>query len=49
MIMSVEQTVEFLAGETEILGENLPQCSVVYHKSHIISLSSIIEIYKRQS
>jgi hypothetical protein len=22
-------------GETELLGENLPQCHVVYHKSHM--------------
>jgi hypothetical protein len=37
MMMSVEQSVESeLAGETEILGENLFQRHFVHHKSHII-------------
>jgi hypothetical protein len=32
----MEQLVEWeLAGETEVLGENLPQCHFVYQKSHM--------------
>jgi hypothetical protein len=32
----VEQLAELrLAGETEVFGENLPQCLFVYHKFHM--------------
>jgi hypothetical protein len=35
-MMNVEQSVEWeLAGETEILGENLPQPHFVHHKTHM--------------
>jgi hypothetical protein len=34
-MMSVEQLEELLARETEVLGENVPQCPFVYHKSHM--------------
>jgi hypothetical protein len=29
--------VEWLAGGTEVLGENLPQCRFVHHKPHMLS------------
>jgi hypothetical protein len=32
----MEKSVEWLAGETEVLGENLPQCRFVHHKSHML-------------
>jgi hypothetical protein len=35
MMVNVEQSVEWeLAGETDVLGENLPQHRFVHHKSH---------------
>jgi hypothetical protein len=35
--MSVEQSVEWeLAMDTEVLGENLPQCLFVHPESHMI-------------
>jgi hypothetical protein len=35
MTMIVEQSVECLAGETEVLGENLPKCRFVSLKYHM--------------
>jgi hypothetical protein len=34
VIMIMEKSVEWLARETEVLGENLPQCRFVHHKPH---------------
>jgi hypothetical protein len=36
VIMIMEKSVEWLAGETEVLGENLPQCRFVHHKPHML-------------
>jgi hypothetical protein len=35
-MMNEEQSVECFARETEVLGENLPQCRIVLQKSHMI-------------
>jgi hypothetical protein len=36
MMMIVEQSVEYeLAGETEVLGENLPNYHFLHHISHM--------------
>jgi hypothetical protein len=37
VIMMMEKLVEWLAGETEVLGENLPQYRFVHHKPHMFS------------
>jgi hypothetical protein len=37
MIMMMEKLVErWLTEETEVLGENLPQCRFVHHKHHVL-------------
>jgi hypothetical protein len=36
VIMKMEKLVEWLVGETEALGENLPHCRFVHHKSHML-------------
>jgi hypothetical protein len=36
LIMMMEELVEWLAEETEVLGENLPHCRVVHHKPHML-------------
>jgi hypothetical protein len=36
MIIMMEKSVEWFAGETEVLGENLPQCRFVHHKPHML-------------
>jgi hypothetical protein len=40
MMTGMEQLVEWLAGETKVLGENLPQCHFVNLKSHMIGPGS---------
>jgi hypothetical protein len=34
--MMMEKFVEWLAGETEVLGENLPQYRFIHHKPHML-------------
>jgi hypothetical protein len=36
VIMVMEKLVEWLAGETEVLWDNLPQRCFVHHKPHIL-------------
>jgi hypothetical protein len=36
VIMMMEKLVEWLAGETEVLGGNLPECRFVHHKPHML-------------
>jgi hypothetical protein len=36
VIMMMENLVEWLARETEVLGENVPQCRFVHHKPHML-------------
>jgi hypothetical protein len=36
MIVIMEKSVEWLAGETEVLGENLPLSRFVHHKPHML-------------
>jgi hypothetical protein len=38
MMMSVEKSVEWLAGETDVFEETLPQCRFIHHKSHMTDL-----------
>jgi hypothetical protein len=35
MIVRMKNLVEWMAGETEVLGENLPRRHFVHHKSHL--------------
>jgi hypothetical protein len=36
VIIMMEKSVEWLAGETEVLEENLPQCRFVHHKPQML-------------
>jgi hypothetical protein len=36
VIMMIEKLVEWLTGETEVLGENLPQRRFVHDKPHML-------------
>jgi hypothetical protein len=35
----IEKLMKKLAGETDVLGENLPYCHFVHHKPHILPRS----------
>jgi hypothetical protein len=36
VIMVMEKLVEWLVGDTEVLGENMPQYRFVHHKPYIL-------------
>jgi hypothetical protein len=36
VIMTMEKLEEIMAGESEVLGENLSQCRFVHHKPHVL-------------
>jgi hypothetical protein len=36
VIMIMEKLMEWVAGESEVLGEILPQCHFVHHKPHML-------------
>jgi hypothetical protein len=36
VIMIMEKSEKWLAGETEVFGVNLPQCRFVHHKPHML-------------
>jgi hypothetical protein len=36
VIMIMEKSVEWLAGKTEVLGGNLPQCRFAHNKPHML-------------
>jgi hypothetical protein len=36
VIMMMGKLVEWLTGETEVFGENLPQCRFVHHKRRLL-------------
>jgi hypothetical protein len=35
MMMIVEKSAELFTGKIEILGENVPQCDFIHHKTHM--------------
>jgi hypothetical protein len=35
LVMILEQLVEWMEGETKVLGENLPPCRSVLHRPHM--------------